>query len=91
MIPRTPAIEYLVRKFMVGLLDEHPDEAELPPRPEQVARWELRAAFAIIIEAMREGFASPGSRINCDPAMRLRIDAEVDAVLTRLEGKLDRI
>jgi hypothetical protein len=76
---------------MVGLLDEHPDKAKLPPRPEKVAKWELRAAFAIIIEAMREGFASLGSQTNCDPAMRLRIDAEVDAVLTRFESKLDRI
>ena len=91
MIPRTPAIEYLVGKFMVGLLDEHPNKAELPPRPGKVAKWELRAACAIIIDEMRAGFADLGSQTDCDPAMRLRIDAEVDAVLTRLESLLDRI
>jgi hypothetical protein len=89
MIPRTAAIKYLVSKFMMDLLDEHPDKVELPPRPETIAKWELRAAFAIIIEGMREGFASLGSRTNCDSAMRLRIDAEVDAALTRFESRLD--
>jgi hypothetical protein len=89
MIPRTPAIEYLVSKFIAELLDEHPGKAALPPRPEKVAKWELRAAFAIIMEEMRAGFAGLGSHANCDPAMRLRIDAEMDAMLTRLESKLD--
>jgi hypothetical protein len=51
----------------------------------------LRAALAIIIEEMRAGFADFGSRIDCDPAMRRRIDAEVDAALRRIESEIDKL
>jgi hypothetical protein len=90
MIPRTPAIEYLISKFIADLLDERPGKPDLPTRPTKVAKSDLCAAFAIIIEEMRAGFADLGSQTNCEPATRLRIDAEVDEILTRFESRLDR-
>jgi hypothetical protein len=89
MIARTSAIEYLVTKFIVGLSDKPLDKAELPPRPQTIAKWEFRAALAIIAEEMRSGFTNFGSRINCDREQT--IDAEVDGALARIESMMDRI
>jgi hypothetical protein len=91
MIPRTPAIEYLVSKFIAGLHGRPLEKAELPPRPEKVGRWELRAALAIAVEEMRAEFAGIGSRVNCGPDMRQQLDVSMDHALTHIESALDQI
>jgi len=50
MIPRIPAVNYLIARFLARLRDEDPSEAELPARPEMVERREVRAALSIILE-----------------------------------------
>jgi hypothetical protein len=91
MIPRTPAVNYLIARFLAGLRDEDPSDAELPPRPEKVEKWELRAALSIVLEQMRVEFASLGSRATCDPELRNWLDDAVDRALTRIEAAADRI
>jgi hypothetical protein len=91
MIPRTPAVEYLIAYFLARLCDENPSDVKLPPRPEKVARSELRAALSIVLEQMRIGFASFGSRATCDPELRKQLDVAMDEALTRIEAASDRI
>ena len=91
MIPRTPAVTYLIAHFLARLRDEDPGNAKLPPRPEKVEKWELRAALAIALERMRLEFASFGSRATCNPDMREALDAAMDEALARIEAAADRI
>jgi hypothetical protein len=91
MIPRTPAVTYLIAHFLARLRDEDPSDAKLPPRPERVERREVRAALAIVLEQMRVEFASLGSRATCDPDLRKQLDASIDEALTRVEAAADRI
>jgi hypothetical protein len=91
MIPRTPAVTYLIAHFLARLRDEDPGNAKLPPRPEKVEKWELRAALAIVLAQIRIEFASFGSRATCDPGLRQRLDAAIDEGLTRTEAVADRL
>jgi hypothetical protein len=91
MIPHSPVVRYLIAQFLARLRDEDPSDAKLPPRPEKVERWELRAALSIVLEQMRTEFASFGSRATCNPDMREALDAAMDEALARIEAAADRI
>ena len=90
MIPRNPAVTYLIAYYVVRMRGEDPSSAELPPRPDKVEIWELRAALSIILEEMRMEFALSSQAI-CDPGLRKRLDADMDEALTRVEAAADRI
>jgi hypothetical protein len=81
----------LIAYFLARLRDEDPSGTTLPLRPEKVEKWELTAALSIALEQMRIEFASMGFRATCDPDLRKRLDAGIDAALTRLEAAADRI
>jgi hypothetical protein len=91
MIPRTPGVRYLISKFIGRLRDEDPRNGKLPPRPDNLEAWELRAALSIVLEEMRAEFACLGSRINADAEVRDRLDAYIDGALTRTESVIDEI
>ena len=91
MIPRTPAVNYLIAQFLARLRDEDPSNAKLPPRPETFERREVRAAVAIVLEQIRIEFASLGSRTTGDPDLQKQVDAAIDEALTRVEAAADRI
>jgi hypothetical protein len=88
MIPQT---EYLIAHFCALLCDGYPSSAKLPPRPEEVRRWELTEALSVILEQMRIEFASLGSRATCDPDLRKQLDAAMDEALSRIEAAADHI
>jgi hypothetical protein len=91
MIPYTPAVRYLVSRFIAKLRDQDPSKYEPVPRPEKVAQWELRAALAIVTKELRAGFETLGSQVTCEPDLRRQLDAYVDQALTRIEATVDQI
>ena len=91
MIPRTPAVNYLIARFLARLRDQDPSEAELPARPEMAERREVRAALSIILEQARSEFASFGSRATRDPHLQKLLDVAMDELLTRVEAASDGI
>jgi hypothetical protein len=91
MITRSPVGRYWIAHFLARLCDEEPSSAELPPRPDKVEAWELRAALSMVLEEMRLEFASLGSRVTCHPDLRRKLDCCVDQALTRIESAIDRI
>jgi hypothetical protein len=92
MLVHTPAIRYLLARLAADLRGERPDETMLPPRPEVVETWELRAALQHFAETMRSEFADFSSQVKgCDSETRRALDVELDAILTRLEARIDQI
>jgi hypothetical protein len=90
MIPRTPAVNYLVAQLLVRLRGEVPGNAKLPPPPSKIERQELRAAISIVLDELRAEFSDLGSRATSDLALGKQLDILIDEALTRVEVASDR-